>query len=287
VMTTCSYCGTRNQEGEHRCRRCGRKPDDTLNGEFTLPHNVGALAAQPVFEPHAGESQARIAKPSPNLSRAVQRSLFQDKTAAKVVPIGPTPRRAPEPAEKPVQRTVRRRPRVAEGQEKLDFLPPAAPKPRTLGTEVEAMIFCEERVAAAAHRALAAMLDWSMVLIAYGVFLGVFLYCAGGLPLNKTNLAVMGAVLPLFGIVYGLVWALAGAETAGMSWTRLRLTTFEGFRPERKERLMRFAGSCLSLCTIVGLLWSLADEEGLGWQDHISRTFPTPRRADSQVFLRR
>ncbi len=233
------------------------------------------------------EPQAGSAKPAPNLSRAVQRSLFQDKTASKVVPIGPPPRRAPETTAKPVQRTTRHRSRVPEGQEKLDFLPAVTPKPRTLGTEVEAVIFCEERVAALAHRALAAMLDWSMVLIAYGVFLGVFLFCTGGIPLNKSNLAVLGAVLPLFGIVYGLLWALVGTETAGMYWTRLRLTTFEGFQPERKERLMRLAGSCLSLCTVVGLLWSLADEEGLGWQDHISRTFPTPRRADSQKFLRR
>ena len=72
-----------------------------------------------------------------------------------------------------------------------------------------------------------------------------------------------------------------------MHWTHLRLTTFDGFRPELRQRLLRFAGSCLSLCTVVGLLWSLADEESLTWQDHISRTFPTPRELESQVFHRR
>ncbi len=231
------------------------------------------------MEPAPGTARA-----APNLARAVQRSLF-DKPGLKVVPIGPSP--YPQPATKPVQRTPRRPARVPEGQGTLDFLPAAVAKPRILGTDVEAVIFCEERVASAPHRTFAAALDWSMVLIAYGLFLGVFLLCVGGLPMDKTNLVVLGSVLPLFGIVYGLVWALVGAETAGMQWTRLRLTTFEGFRPERRERLLRFAGSCLSLCTLVGLLWSLADEEGLAWQDHISRTFPTPRRADSQVFLRR
>jgi hypothetical protein len=35
-------------------------------------------------------------------------------------------------------------------------------------------------------------------------------------------------------------------------------------------------GSCLSVCSVVGLLWSLVDEESLAWQDHISGTFPTP-----------
>jgi hypothetical protein len=34
-------------------------------------------------------------------------------------------------------------------------------------------------------------------------------------------------------------------------------------------------GSCLSVCTAVGLLWLLVDEESLAWQDHISGTFPT------------
>ncbi len=282
---TCSYCGTRNNEGEHRCRRCGRKPDDTLNGEISLPHNFGALATQPVFEPTGMEPSESQKKGPPNLARAVQRPLFQDKQATKVVPIGPPPAR--EAAPRPAQRSARRSPRALECQGTLDFLPPATSKPRTLGTAVEAVIFCEERVATVPHRAFAAILDWSMVLIAYGVFLGVFLLCVGGLPLDKTNLIVMASVLPLFGVVYGLVWVLVGAETAGMQWTQLRLTTFEGFRPERRERLLRFAGSCLSLCTIIGLLWSLADEEGLAWQDHISRTFPTPRCADSQVFLRR
>ncbi len=283
---TCRYCGTRSSEGEHRCRRCGRKPEDTLNGEFTLPHSHGALAAQPRFEVQVVESPPER-RPAPDLARAVQRPLFQDRPAPKVVPIGPPPRRTPGSPDKPAPKTARRTSRVPEGQGTLDFLPPAVSKPRTLATDVEAVIYCEERVAAMPHRALAAALDWSMVLIGYGVFLGILLLCIGGLTLDKTNVVVTASVLPLFGVVYGLVWALAGAETPGMQWTKLRLTTFEGFRPETRERLLRFAGSCLSLCTVVGLLWSLADEEGLAWQDHISRTFPTPRRADSQVMLRR
>src|ERR1035441_9720995 len=40
---TCMYCGFRMGEAEHRCRRCGRTPDDTL-----MPGAVvhGALAPQ-------------------------------------------------------------------------------------------------------------------------------------------------------------------------------------------------------------------------------------------------
>ena len=43
---TCSYCGTRNGDGEHRCTRCGRKPEDTLIGGFAMPAVNGALATQ-------------------------------------------------------------------------------------------------------------------------------------------------------------------------------------------------------------------------------------------------
>jgi hypothetical protein len=72
-----------------------------------------------------------------------------------------------------------------------------------------------------------------------------------------------------------------------MHWTQLRLTTFDGFPPERKHRLVRFFGASLARCTLLGLFWSLADEESLAWQDYISRTFPTPREAETLVFRRR
>jgi uncharacterized RDD family membrane protein YckC len=83
------------------------------------------------------------------------------------------------------------------------------------------------------------------------------------------------------------MYAIAGRETAGMSCAHLRLITFDGFKPDGKQRLYRFLGSCLSLCTVLGLAWSLADEESLGWQDHISRTFPTPREVETLTFRRR
>ena len=283
---TCRHCGTRGNDGDRRCKICGRTPSDTLTGEYTLVHNTSALAVQPIPRVRSSAPQVEVRiKAVPNLSRAVQRSLFNVVPIETYTTAPPRPR--PSAEAKPPQRSSPRRARVPEEQASLDFLPAAASKPRTLDTEVEAMIYCEERVASPLHRAFAAALDWSMVLIGYGFFLAMFYFFVGGLPLTKTNLLVLGAVLPLFGLVYGLVWALAGAETAGMKWTKLRLTTFEGFPPERPERLLRFGGSCLSLCTVVGVLWALADEEGLAWQDHISRTFPTPRRADSQVFHRR
>jgi uncharacterized RDD family membrane protein YckC len=286
---TCSYCGSRNGEGEHRCRRCGRRPSDVLN--------VGALATklQPaVYEEPASRPQpvevpggpGRAAGPS----RPVQRQLFQDQQPSKVIAFesyttpAPRPKAQPRTAGTPAKR---RGPRTHEDQTSLDFLPPAAAKPRTLGTTVEAVIYCEAPVATPLHRAVAAAIDWSIVLISYGLFLAAYFLCGGEFTLNKLNVIVFGASLILIAITYGLMWAIAGAETGGMHAAHLRLTTFDGFQPDRKQRLSRFFGSMLSMCTVLGMLWSLADEESLTWSDHISRTFPTPRELDALTFRRR
>lgn len=230
---------------------------------------------------------------SSGLAQPVQGSLFPVRSQSNVIPFEayvPQPKQAPRANSAPrtaAKQPARRAPRVPDTQERLDFLPPAPPKPRTLGTTVEAVIYCEEPVATSLHRAVAGALDWSMVLIGYGLFLATFFLMGGSIELNRLNLMIFGSALLAIGFLYGWIFAICGSETAGMRWTHLKLTTFDGFRPDLRQRLWRFAGSCLSLCTVVGLLWSLADEESLTWQDHISRTFPTPRELDSQVFHRR
>jgi uncharacterized RDD family membrane protein YckC len=286
---TCSFCGSRNNEGEHRCGKCGRRPGDTLNGEFSLVRTEGALATQ--FAPGA---RTAVAPRAP--VRAVQRSLFPDRQSnliqfaeyASPGPASRTPPAAKSPAvpKAPVRpRTASRRRGSAPGQTSLDFMPqPAAP--RTLTTTVEAVVCCDSPVATAVHRAVAAALDWSITLIGYGLFLMVFFAMGGVFTWNRLNLTVFTGALLLIGFSYGLTWALLGADSFGMRCVGLRLTTFDGFPLERKNRVLRFAGSCLSLCTVLGQLWSLWDEEGLTWQDHISETFPTPRRVEAQVFRR-
>jgi uncharacterized RDD family membrane protein YckC len=170
---------------------------------------------------------------------------------------------------------------VREAQGRLDFLPAESSAPRTLPTTVEAVIYCDAPVATALHRAFAAALDLSMIFIGYGLFLLGFYLARGEFVLNRQNAFVFGASLLLIGFAYGALWTVAGTETAGMRWMRLHLISFEGFPLDRRQRFLRFAGSCLSIGTLgLGLLWSLADEENLTWQDHISRTFPTPQELD-------
>ena len=293
---TCRYCGTRNGDGEHRCVRCGRKPEDTLTSDATpYMHGAAAPQLQPrvhVMAQAATQPESRVA---PNLAGAVQTQLFHER-ASNVIPFSDyapvrpdaKPRgRAEGPAKATAKPPVRRAKPVPEGQGTLDFLPQAPPKPRQLGTTVEAVIYCEAPVATTLHRAIASALDWSMVLIGYGLFLTAFHFMGGEFTMTKSNIGVFGAMFLMIAFAYGGLFAFAGTETPGMHWTHLKLTTFDGFPPEQRQRFIRFFSASLSRCTLLGLLWLLADEESLAWHDHISRTFPTPKDVDTLVFRRR
>lgn len=261
--------------------------------QFAAHRTDGALAAAP--DPQVAATPTGAIENVSNLSRAVQGTLFAARSASNVIPFEAYAGARPEPRAR-TQSEAPRKPAARPGrrsaspeldiQGSLDFVPVASTAPRTLGTTVEAVILCESPVATTLHRAVAAALDWAMVLIGFGLFLLGFLLAGGAFAFTKTSAVVFAGTLPLVAVTYGLMWTIAGTETPGMRWAQLRLTTFDGFKPALKHRVLRFAGSCLSLCTIIGLLWSLADEESLNWQDHISRTFPTPLASDTQIFHR-
>lgn len=231
--------------------------------------------------------------PEPEQTRTVparQRSLFPE---ARVIPFESfAPRQPPQesepethaavsepPARPPARRSTHR---VNDRQSSLDFLAPAPAAPRRLKTNVEAVIYCDAPVATPRHRAIASALDGGIVLAAFSVFLTVFRFLAGGITLNGRTLPVFVAAFALIAGFYGFVWVLAARETAGMRCAHLRLIDFDGFPPDTRSRIIRYAGSWLSFCTVgTGLLWALVDEESLTWQDHMSRTFPTLRESDS------
>jgi uncharacterized RDD family membrane protein YckC len=127
------------------------------------------------------------------------------------------------------------------------------------------------------HRAIAAALDGSIVLVAVALFGLVFHLAGGEIVLSaKTVPLFLGIVAGLL-LFYKLLWCVAGADTAGMNWARLRLVNFDGQTPDCRQRLCRIASGFLSvMAAAVGLIWAFVDEETLTWHDHISRTFPTP-----------
>jgi len=283
---TCGYCGSRNDESERRCARCGRRPGDTLTPSSTpVVNGATALRLQPVAQLHIQDEREESAEhAAPDFARAYQKPLFEDRKVLTFPQVAPPRSRVKNPDAPP--RARKSRP-VPEGQGKLelevDYLPPAPAKPRQLGTTVEAMIVCEFPAATPLHRSIAAGVDSAMVVMGYGLFLGVFKLLGGEFAFTKTNLSMFGAMFLLIAFAYGLCFAMNATETAGMRVAGLRLVTFDGFPPDRRQRLTRFFGACLSRCIVLGLLWGLADEESLSWQDYISRTFPTPDDAESVI----
>jgi uncharacterized RDD family membrane protein YckC len=240
-----------------------------------MPTVQGALAtyAFPDAQP-AGVPEGL----APRLPRPVQGRLFSD---GNVIPFPAGPAREKSGTGK-AGKSRSSRASVPDAQGVLDLMP-AEPKAPVLDTTVEAKICCDFRVTPRLHRAVAAAVDWSMVLIGYGCFLALYRLLGGEFALTRFAITGLLGGLALLSFAYGVIWTIAGTETAGMRWTGLRLLTFDGFPPDSKQRRYRFLGACLTVATGVGMLWTFGDEEGLTWADHISGTFPTPIAAGDEV----
>jgi|SRR6185312_10300602 len=281
----CKHCGFANGEDDHRCLRCGRR----LSGVVIAapPGYSGANALAPAiivndtteFRPVSGNATA-----SETLDR--QPVLFTNLAppAQNVIPFDRRERQGSRPpvassAQQSAPRVSVRKPTVApNAQGMLDFVPALASQAHKLKSDVEAQIFCGQPVATPTHRAVAAAIDGAIILFGYGVFLALFNLMGGSLGHGKSFWIGMGAILSLVAMLYGMIWAIAGRETAGMHFTDLQLITFDGFQVDARSRALRFAATWLSVCSGgLGVLWAVADEENLTWHDHISKTFPTIR----------
>jgi uncharacterized RDD family membrane protein YckC len=313
---TCTYCQSANSENDHRCRRCGRRlagsavsaPANYSTHE-TLTQAVGATAL--ALDRQQKSSTAEMAsdksgtRSGDRARKPAQSSLFADEFVPRIIPFDAqqresllktarTKRRSdaaldetseivlqqPKPrstVKVPPRKQVATDPRGE--QSTLDFLPsPSIQSARTLKTTVEAVIYCDSPVAGPFHRAIAALLDFSMILIGLGLFLAIFEVFGGPFSWSRENIMIWIAATALIGMFYGFVWSLCGRETAGMSWTDLRIINFNGFPPDGKSRAVRLIGCWLSFCSgMIGIFWALMDEEGLTWHDHMSKTFPTVR----------
>ena len=136
--------------------------------------------------------------------------------------------------------------RVIPGQQSLEFAPAAGAG--RYARPSEGAIYCDAPVAIAAHRAMAAAMDGSLIVIALAVF-GVVVYLAGGpLVVNAKTLPLVIGVVAVVTFLYRLLWCMANGDSAGMKWARLALVNFDGQKPTRKQRMQRLASGTLSLC---------------------------------------
>lgn len=287
----CKHCGFVNGEDDHRCLRCGRR----LSGVVIAapPGYSGANALAPAtmmdgdteeFRPAMSTAAGRPEQP-PLFSTYLQTArLGQNvipfdrlqREAANRAPAPPP--EAPKPPATPRVRRTAAHPPPAETQGTLDFIAGMPAKGRRLKTDVDAQVFCDQPVATPTHRFVAAAIDGALILIGFGLLAVTFQLMGGSFGSGRMLWIGMGATLTLVTLFYGLIWAVAGRETAGMRFTDLQLITFDGFPLDPRSRALRFASAWLSFCSGgLGLLWAVADEENLTWHDHISKTFPTIR----------
>lgn len=191
-------------------------------------------------------------------------------------------------------RAPQKRQAVPDGQGRLDFRDDVAQGERILTTGVPAQVYGDGRVAPPMRRVTAGAMDVSMVLLGFGLFALVARFVGpisgaasgAGFGTGKAFWITLSLSIFLISVFYGVLWALARRETAGMNWTQLRLVTFDGGPLDGRDRVIRFVSAWLSYCSGgLGLLWALVDEESLAFHDHISKTYPAEKRA-ARPFVR-
>ncbi|HWE00052.1 MAG TPA: RDD family protein [Bryobacteraceae bacterium] len=295
----CKYCGFGNGEDDHRCLRCGRRLAGIV---IAAPSDyVGAAALSLDRHPDSSrrtepESGALNGRSDANPQRALFSTLqpvpkvipfeqVQRQATARAVVQEPAPVSAPAPLSAPTAarsgspRSPARKPAPrTDAQGTLDFIIAPASRARTLRTSVEAQVYCDQPVATPMHRFVAGAIDAALILLGFGLFVIVCQAVGGAFGQGRLFWISLATAFTVISIFYGLIWAIAGRETAGMSMTDLQLITFDGFAVDGPARALRFIATWLSFCSgAIGLVWSLADEENLTWHDHISKTFPTIR----------
>lgn len=286
----CKHCGFVNGEDDHRCLRCGRR----LSGAVVAqPVNAGANALAPSAMTNGDTDEfppvAKSSVPAPEQPPLFSTWSQPAGTAGNVIPFdrlqreaagkAPVRTQVTQPAPAPQPRARRSgAPPPQDTQGTLDFVAGNPLKARRLKTNVDAQVFCDRPVATPIHRFVAGAIDGALVLIGFGVLVLTFQLAGGRFGGGKMLWIGIGATLALVTMLYGLIWAIAGRETAGMRLTDLQLITFDGFPLDPRSRALRFISSWLSFYSGgLGVLWALADEENLTWHDHISKTFPTIR----------
>jgi uncharacterized RDD family membrane protein YckC len=309
-----------NGEDDHRCLHCGRRITGTVIAAPAPYIGATALAIEPAAEAEVVAARAQNPQQPPLFQPIVQRSPQAPKQ--NIIPFEEVQRQAagrfasqqpivnaihlPGVPERPVTRKPAAHPKASSkrsappvGQGNFDFRPGVGHE-RVLKTGVPAQVYGDSRVAPPMRRFTAGAMDAAMVLIGFGVFVAS-VKIAGPIAASylthgtmhsvsfgsgKTLLGVLAGSVVLIALLYGLVWALARRETAGMRWTQLQLVTFDGMPLDGQNRMVRFVSAWLSYCSGgLGLLWALADEENLAFHDHISKTFPA-EKASSRSFVR-
>ena len=124
------------------------------------------------------------------------------------------------------------------------------------------------------RRLMAVVVNVSLIA---GATLGVCVMMAERLKTTPSLHGVeVGALVALvvMGALYELLFHALAEGTPGAKYAQVSLSTFDGARPTRGQRLGRLAALALSVLPVgLGLVWALFDEDRLSWHDRLSGTY--------------
>ena len=123
-------------------------------------------------------------------------------------------------------------------------------------------------------RAMAALVDGAVVTAAFLVFVLVFAACTAHPPMSKAAFVAAAAVFAGVFLFYQWLFLSYGGGTLGMRYARIALCTFEDENPTRRVLQRRVMASVLSALPLgLGFVWTIFDEDGLGWHDRMTRSY--------------
>ena len=124
-------------------------------------------------------------------------------------------------------------------------------------------------------RCMAAIVDTALVSSSFLLFVLAFAATAPHIPMGRGVLAFGAFVLICLGALYGwLFMSFGGGSTPGMRYARIALCTFNDANPTRGELQSRVLSTALALMPLgLGVVWAFLDEDRLGWQDRMTRTY--------------
>jgi len=129
-------------------------------------------------------------------------------------------------------------------------------------------------VASIEDRLIAGIVDVALVLIAFLLFVFVFVACTSHPPVGKSALIFAGIALGSFFLLYQWLFFTYADSTPGMRYAKIALCTFDDENPARKTLHWRVGALILSAMPLgLGFLWALLDDDRLGWHDRITRTY--------------
>lgn len=124
------------------------------------------------------------------------------------------------------------------------------------------------------RRALAGAIDAVYVAAAFACFAAVFLFSATDAPVTRVAAEFGVGVFALLFAMYQWIFFTYAESTPGMRAARISLCTFEDTNPTRRGMRLRLGALLLSACPLgLGFVWSIIDEDRLGWHDRIARMY--------------